>query len=214
MGSTSTFHCPVGSLGGEHIVLMWAVCSFEFSVAQTKPLGLRTILPQASQVVLSGEEPTYQRRRHVFNPWAGKIPWRRASQCPSCILAWRFSWTGEPGGLRSIESQRVGHSWSNLVLTHYSSPSFKQRVWCSGYSFKCWKEKSRGQWRNIAHWYCYCLNVGIIQVGETEWSEWNLLCAPVLRITSLTFPVESILVLLSSVLLTLSFFSFFFLKFI
>ena len=25
------------------------------------------------------------------------------------ILAWRIPWTEEPGGLRSIESQRVGH---------------------------------------------------------------------------------------------------------
>ena len=28
----------------------------------------------------------------------------------SNILAWRILWSGEPGGLRSIGSQRVGHS--------------------------------------------------------------------------------------------------------
>ena len=27
----------------------------------------------------------------------------------SSILAWRIPWTGEPGGLQSIELQRVGH---------------------------------------------------------------------------------------------------------
>ena len=27
----------------------------------------------------------------------------------SSIPAWRISWTGEPGGLQSIGSQRVGH---------------------------------------------------------------------------------------------------------
>ena len=27
----------------------------------------------------------------------------------SCILAWKIPWTEEPGGLRSIESQTVGH---------------------------------------------------------------------------------------------------------
>ena len=27
----------------------------------------------------------------------------------SSILAWKISWTGEPGGLQSMESQRVGH---------------------------------------------------------------------------------------------------------
>ena len=33
----------------------------------------------------------------------------------SSILAWRMPWTEEPGGLRSIGSQRIGHSWSNLT---------------------------------------------------------------------------------------------------
>ena len=27
----------------------------------------------------------------------------------SSILAWRISWTEEPGGLQSVGSQRVGH---------------------------------------------------------------------------------------------------------
>ena len=27
----------------------------------------------------------------------------------SSILAWRIPWTEEPGGLQSLESQRVGH---------------------------------------------------------------------------------------------------------
>ena len=27
----------------------------------------------------------------------------------SSTLAWRIQWTGEPGGLPSLESQRVGH---------------------------------------------------------------------------------------------------------
>ena len=33
----------------------------------------------------------------------------------SSILAWRMPWTEEPGRLQSIESQRVGHNWSNLA---------------------------------------------------------------------------------------------------
>ena len=30
----------------------------------------------------------------------------------SSILAWRIPWTEEPGGLQSMESQRVGHDWA------------------------------------------------------------------------------------------------------
>ena len=33
----------------------------------------------------------------------------------SSVLAWRIPGTGEPGGLPSIGSHRVGHDWSNLA---------------------------------------------------------------------------------------------------
>ena len=36
----------------------------------------------------------------------------------SSILAWRIPWTGEPGGLHSMGSQRVRHDWSNLACMH------------------------------------------------------------------------------------------------
>ena len=29
----------------------------------------------------------------------------------SSILAWRISWTEDPGGLQSMGLQRVGHNW-------------------------------------------------------------------------------------------------------
>ena len=34
----------------------------------------------------------------------------------SSILAWRIPWTEEPGGLQSMESQRVGHDWAVWIL--------------------------------------------------------------------------------------------------
>ena len=34
----------------------------------------------------------------------------------SRILAWKIPWKEEPGGLQSMESQRVGHSLSMLLL--------------------------------------------------------------------------------------------------
>ena len=35
----------------------------------------------------------------------------------SRVLAWRIPRTGEPGGLLSMGSHRVGHDWSNLATT-------------------------------------------------------------------------------------------------
>ena len=34
----------------------------------------------------------------------------------SSVLAWRIPGTGEPGGLRSMGSHRVGHDWSDLAV--------------------------------------------------------------------------------------------------
>ena len=33
----------------------------------------------------------------------------------SSVLAWRIPWRGEPGGLPSMGSHRVGHDWSDLA---------------------------------------------------------------------------------------------------
>ena len=65
--------------------------------------------PQGLPWWRSGEESASQCRRHRrwgFDPWVGKIPWRRKWQ-PS-FLAWKIPWTEEPGGLQSMGLQRVG----------------------------------------------------------------------------------------------------------
>ena len=50
-----------------------------------------------------------QCRRPGFDPWVGKIPWRRAWQPTPVLLPGESPWTEEPGGLQSIKSQRVRH---------------------------------------------------------------------------------------------------------
>ena len=48
-------------------------------------------------------------RETEFNPWVGKIPWRRKWQTTPVFLTWKIPWIEEPGGLQSMGSQRVGH---------------------------------------------------------------------------------------------------------
>ena len=38
-------------------------------------------------------------RRHGFDPWVRKIPWRRKWQTTLVLLPGKISRTGEPGGL-------------------------------------------------------------------------------------------------------------------
>ena len=56
---------------------------------------------------LRDERIHLQLRRRKFDPWVGRIPWRRAPH--SSILARKMPGTEEPGGLRSRGSQRVRH---------------------------------------------------------------------------------------------------------
>ena len=39
----------------------------------------------------------------------------------SSVLAWRIPGTGEPGGLPSMGSHRVGHDWGDLAAAAASS---------------------------------------------------------------------------------------------
>ena len=43
--------------------------------------------------------------------WVGKIPWRRKWQSTPVFLPGESPWTEEPGGVQSLESQRVGYDW-------------------------------------------------------------------------------------------------------
>ena len=79
---------------------------------------------------LSGKESACQCRRLRFNPWVGKIPWRRAWQ-PTHILAWRIPWIEEPGGLQSMVSQRVRHeqlSTHALVGIYFISETKRHKL--------------------------------------------------------------------------------------
>ena len=58
-----------------------------------------------------------KRKRHGFDPWARKIPWRKAWQ-PTLIFL-----PGESHGQKSLAGcspwgHRVQHNWSNLKCTH------------------------------------------------------------------------------------------------
>ena len=47
--------------------------------------------------------------RPGFDPWVGKIPWRRTWQPSPVFLPGESPWTEEPGRLQSMRSQNVRH---------------------------------------------------------------------------------------------------------
>ena len=59
--------------------------------------------------------------RAVFSDWITRLllgsscVTEKAMATHSGVLAWRIPGTGEPGGLPSVGSHRVGHDWSDLA---------------------------------------------------------------------------------------------------
>ena len=44
-----------------------------------------------------------------IQPLGGEDPLEKEVATHSNVLAWEIPWTEEPGGLRSLRSQRIGH---------------------------------------------------------------------------------------------------------
>ena len=60
----------------------------------------------------SGREPACHCRRYKrrgFDPWVGKMFWRRKWQPTPVFLPGKIPWTEELGRLQSMGSPRVGH---------------------------------------------------------------------------------------------------------
>ena len=77
----------------------------------------------------SGKEPA----RQCILRW--KEPLEEGMATLSSVLAWRIPWTEEPGGLQSVESQRVVHNRTNSmhaqifnILVNFNSKSPKKFV--------------------------------------------------------------------------------------
>ena len=75
----------------------------------------------------SGKEPTCQFRRHKrlgFNPWVGKIPWRRAWQVP------RVFPTGESHGQMSLVGYSPwGHKeWDSTEVTEQACTVYLEMI--------------------------------------------------------------------------------------
>ena len=53
----------------------------------------------------------------------------KAMATHSSVLAWRIPGTGEPGGLLSMGSHRVGHDWSDLATAAAPWLEFSFNIW-------------------------------------------------------------------------------------
>ena len=70
-------------------------------------------------------------RRHGFNPWVGKIPWRRKWQPTLLFLPGKSHGQRSLVGYSPMGSQRVGHNWVTKHILYYIlySPKSLKEHW-------------------------------------------------------------------------------------
>ena len=104
--------------GNHSCILAWKIPCME---KPGRSIGLQRVRHDWSNLAsrptwkwLSGKESAHQYRgckTYRFDPWVGKILWRRKWQCTPVLLIWKISRTEKPGGPQSMGLQRVRHDW-------------------------------------------------------------------------------------------------------
>ena len=95
--------------------------------------------------------------------WVPSLGWENPLEqdmvTHSSTLAWRISWTEEPGGLQPMGSQRVGHDWvtkGTVVIWQK-----KMVAWTKTWSRKAWEEVGSILKGSCAHCYSAHAALGI-----------------------------------------------------
>ena len=89
----------------------------------------------------------------------------------SSVLAWRIPGTGEPGGLPSMGSHRVGHDWSDLAAEDRRK---KKTTTTCDQCISMWKIRGRagprGEFKSPVFIPEFCLLIlSIVQPAQKQW---------------------------------------------
>ena len=131
---------------------------------------------------LSDEEPACQHRRCGFNPWVGRIPWRRKWQPTSVFLP------GKSYGQRSLvgyspwDHKRIRHNEGQITThTHTHLPLDPLAPWLPNIQISAQSAETQGvpmlprslscedtSWRFV--WRCLIISNSLLSVCVTTWS--------------------------------------------
>ena len=103
---------------------------------------------------LSGEESVCKCRRPRFDPWVGKIPWRREWLLAAVFLPGETHGQRSPAGyIQFMEWQRAGHDWVTNTFT--SPPPIINRVTQQSPLSRCFDLSQGWQWWDSPS-FCWC----------------------------------------------------------
>ena len=87
-------------------------------------------------------------RRHGFNPWVGKIPWRREWQPPPVFLPEKYHGQRRPGRLQSMGSDLDTNELAHTHVFDWLFPKCLFKDFTGGNSFTV---SLRGRYRDLPH---------------------------------------------------------------
>ena len=110
-------------------------------------------------------------RRPGFDPWVGKIPWRRECQPTPVLLpgkshGWRKLVGYNPWGHKELDTtERLlflsSFLWKCHTWSHWPEPSCTASTWVwvrlENVVFLCVQEKEIG-WAGLSLWHTHCIN--------------------------------------------------------
>ena len=120
----------------------------------------------------------------MWEIWVGSLgqedPLEKGMAVHSSILAWRIPWTEEPGGLRSMGSQRVGYDWATNThtqthITHTTHRHTATTKWTL--------------WHTVHFQVCFSLDSELVFTKIVI--EQHILCRIKIVLFSISFPCES-----------------------
>ena len=137
----------------------------------------------------AGTSLVVQCRRPRFNPWVGKIPWKRKWQSTPVPLPGKIPWTEEPSRLQSMGSQRVGHDWatslslscnfiSNCPLKIFIFPNYLPISLNLYFKIYFYLSHIGEEWPTLTLSTLPLLFVCAIVVGINLYFLWGLICCP------------------------------------
>ena len=111
---------------GRKSVTYHPFCGWFFKILFLRALwfGPRCFLDKVSLVAQTVKNLSAMQET-AFNPWVGKSSWRRAWQPTPVFLPGESHWAEKPGGLQSMELQRVRHDWA---VTKHAPAAFGSTI--------------------------------------------------------------------------------------
>ena len=125
-------HCPKKNCDMRHRERVWmtfqvlipiySCCPADLLPLSSGKYQLSTLQTGASQWC-NGKENAYQSKRRGFDPWVGKIPWRRKWQPTPALLALKIPWTEELGAGYYLWDRKGSGTTNDFTFFHFLLPS-------------------------------------------------------------------------------------------